>query len=93
MARSNQNSQVSEHATQRAHEIVDKAGSKAANVESQLREQAESAQETLSEKKELATEQLEETLDSVEGFIRRRPLTAAGIAFVAGALATQLMRK
>lgn len=76
----------------KAHEVIDSAADKGQDLERKLRDQASSAQQKLGEKKEVASNQVDETLAQVEGFIKDRPLAAAGIAFAAGMIATRLFR-
>jgi ElaB/YqjD/DUF883 family membrane-anchored ribosome-binding protein len=76
----------------KAHEAVDSAATRAEEVERRIREDAAEAQVRLTEAKEAATGQFEDSLARVESFIRKRPMTAAGIAFAAGILATRLVR-
>jgi ElaB/YqjD/DUF883 family membrane-anchored ribosome-binding protein len=76
----------------KAHEAVDSAAARAEDVERRIREEAAEAQVKLTETKEAATGQFEESLARVESFIRKRPMTAAGIAFAAGILVSRLAR-
>lgn len=76
----------------KAHEAVDSAAARVEDVERRIREEATEAQVKLTETKEAATEQFEASLARVESFIRKRPMTAAGIAFAAGILASRLAR-
>lgn len=75
-----------------AHEAIDNAATRAEPVERRIRDGAADAQEKFHEKKEAAAEQIEDSLASVESFIKARPMTAAGIAFAAGILASRLLR-
>lgn len=79
-----------EKARVKAHEAVDSAAARVEDVERRIREEAGEAQVTLTEKKEAATEKFDDSLARVESFIRKRPMTAAGIAFAAGILASRL---
>lgn len=83
---------TTEKARVRAHDAVDSAADRAENVERKIREEAAQAQVKLAEKKESAAEQFEDSISRVESFIRKRPMTAAGIAFAAGILASRLTR-
>ena len=76
----------------KAHEAVDSAASRVEDVERRIREEAAEAQVKLAETKEVATEQFENSLAQMESFIRKRPMTAAGIAFAAGILVSRLVR-
>jgi ElaB/YqjD/DUF883 family membrane-anchored ribosome-binding protein len=81
-----------EKARERAHEAVDSAAARAEPLERRVRSEATSAQQKLHETKEAATGKVEDSLASLESFIKARPMTAAGIAFAAGILASRLMR-
>jgi ElaB/YqjD/DUF883 family membrane-anchored ribosome-binding protein len=76
----------------KAHEAIDSAAARAEDVERRIREEAAEAQVKLTETKAAAAGQLEDSLARVESFIRKRPMTAAGIAFAAGILASRLAR-
>lgn len=77
----------------KAHQAVDGAADRAVNVERKLRDEAAVAQVKLGEKKEAAQEQLEETMASLEAYIRQNPMKAAGIAFGAGLVVSRLLRR
>lgn len=83
---------TTEKARARAHDAVDGAADRAGEVERKVRDEAAEAQVKLREKKAAATEQFEDSLSRLESFIQQRPMTAAGIAFAAGVLASRLMR-
>lgn len=83
---------TTEKARDRAHQAVDGAADRATGVERRIREEAADAQEKFHQTKEAATQQVEDSLTRVESFIKSRPMTAAGIAFAAGILASRLMR-
>lgn len=76
-----------------AHDLIDDTAAKAENVELRLREKAAAAGETLEAKKDSANEQVEQSLARVESFVKEKPLTAAGIAFAAGVVATSVLRR
>jgi ElaB/YqjD/DUF883 family membrane-anchored ribosome-binding protein len=83
---------ATEKARERAHETIDSAAARAAQVERRIREETAGVQETLREKQAAAAEQVDHSLERVESFIRARPMIAAGIAFAAGVLASRLLR-
>jgi ElaB/YqjD/DUF883 family membrane-anchored ribosome-binding protein len=83
---------ATEKARERAHESIDSAAARAAQVERRIREETAGVQETLREKQAAAAEQVDHSLERVESFIRARPMIAAGIAFAAGVLASRLLR-
>lgn len=76
-----------------AHELIDDTADKAENVELRLREKAAVAGEKIEATKDTANEQVEQSLAQVESFVKQKPLTAAGIAFAAGVVATSILRK
>jgi ElaB/YqjD/DUF883 family membrane-anchored ribosome-binding protein len=76
-----------------AHEAIEGAARKAEPVERQLREQAGKAGDQLEAGQAAAAKQLEQSVKSVESFVRERPVAATGIAFAAGALAAILLRR
>lgn len=76
-----------------AHELIDDTAEKAENVERRLRSKAADAGEKLDATKESANEQVERSLARIESFVQTKPLTAAGIAFAAGVVATSILRR
>ena len=77
----------------RAHDAIDDAASRAEPVEHKLRDRAGKAQERLDASQEQARQQVQQTIESLEDFIKRRPATAAAIAFAAGVVTTALLRR
>ncbi len=84
---------TTERAASIAREAIDGAARKAEPVERQLREQAVKAGDRLEAGQAAAAQQLEQSMKSVESFVRERPVAATGIAFAAGALAAILLRR
>jgi len=76
-----------------AHDAIDGAAKKATSVEHQLREQAHKASEQVGDVQAAAKHQVEQTMQTVENFIRERPVAATGLAFAAGALAALILRR
>ena len=76
-----------------AHEAVDSASEKAEGIERKLRSEARRAGEKIDRGEDRARHQLDETLASMEDFIRERPMAGAGMAFVAGMLAAMILRR
>lgn len=76
-----------------AHNLIDDTAAKAEDVERQLRRKAAAAGEKYVETKDSANKQVEQSLASVEDFVRERPITAAGIAFAAGVVASSILRR
>ena len=76
-----------------AHKLIDNTAAKAEEVERQLRRKAAKAGEKYEDTKETANEQVEQSLAKVESFVREKPMTAAGIAFAAGIIASSILRR
>jgi ElaB/YqjD/DUF883 family membrane-anchored ribosome-binding protein len=76
-----------------AHEAVESASTKAEDVERKLRSEARRAADSVDRGEARARHQLDETLTSMEAFIRERPMAGAGMAFVAGMLAAMILRR
>ena len=84
---------ITDKAREFAHEAVDSASSKAEDVERKLRSEAHRAADSIDKGEARARHQLDETLTSMEHFIRERPMAGAGMAFVAGMLAAMILRR
>ena len=76
-----------------AHGLIDETAARAEDVERQIREKAAVAGDKLDATRESANEQVEQSLARVEKFVKDKPMTAAGIAFAAGIVATSLLRR
>ena len=88
-----ENESVTERVASSAHETIDSAAAKAEGIEQQLREGAVKAGKKLEESQEATMAQVDKSLSELESFVKGRPIAAAGIAFVAGVLATALLRR
>lgn len=75
------------------HEVVDKAAEGFGTAEERLRAEARQAAEMVREGKDLARSQGEELVGKVTDYVRENPLTALGIAFVAGSIFSALSRR
>lgn len=84
---------TSERVTNLAHEAIDSASDKAADVETKLREEAGKLAEKSNEHAREAREKLDDTVNTVDSFVRERPFAAAGIAFAVGALGAMLLKR
>lgn len=73
-----------------AHDVVDQVADRAEAAERQVREQVAEKEGALRETADIAAKRSNKLADDIKKFTRERPLTTAGIAFVAG-LATSLM--
>lgn len=76
-----------------AHDAIDSAANSAEKVERKVRKGVADANETFEKSHEAASDQIRQSVDSLESFVQKRPVAAAGIAFAAGALATVLLRR
>lgn len=84
---------ITEKARAFAHEAVDSASAKAEGIERKFRSEARRAGEKVGKSEDRARHQVDETLASMEEFIRERPMAGAGMAFVAGMLAAMILRR
>lgn len=71
---------------EKVHKAVDKAAASLAVAEERTRKGAAEAVETVREGKEYAQTRTEDLLATVTRYVRENPLTALGIAFVAGSI-------
>ncbi|MEO3864033.1 DUF883 C-terminal domain-containing protein [Rheinheimera fenheensis] len=92
-ANSGLNSPVTAKASEAAHHAVDAVAAKAANAEDSLRKTAASSQETLAHKQEEIKQQLQSSYSKTRELAAQNPLATAGIAFAAGMLVTELLRR
>ncbi|MFO7603031.1 MAG: hypothetical protein R6X06_04360 [Gammaproteobacteria bacterium] len=86
-----------EHATtdrlaERAHESVDKFSKTAGKAEERIRQEAKDAEAHVQDVGQKAKERSNEILQSIGGFVRDKPLTSLGIAFVTGTVLSALSR-
>lgn len=84
---------TSERVTNLAHDAIDSASEKAADVETKLREEAGRLAEKSNERAREAREKLDETVNTVDSFVREKPFAAAGIAFAAGVLGAMWLKR
>jgi len=92
-AKQSESAPTSKRVASLAHESIDRASDKAEKVEKKLREEADRIAEKSSETAEDAKKRLEDTVSTVEGFVRKRPFAAAGIAFAAGVIGAFLVKR
>ncbi len=90
---SNSDTSTTQKVAGAVHQAVDGAAKKAEPMEHQLREQASKASEHVGDAQAAAKLQVEQTMRTVESFVRDRPVAATGLAFAAGALAAILLRR
>ena len=76
-----------------AHDSIDNASEKAAQVERKLRAETERIAEKSGDTAVAAKEQIDATITRVEGFVKERPFAAAGIAFAAGVVGALLLKR
>jgi len=75
------------------HDVVDKAAESLGTAEERLRGEAREAAGKVREGKEFACTRGEELVGKVTDYVRENPLTALGIAFVAGSIFSALNRR
>lgn len=88
-----QKATTTEQVRQAAHDAVDTAASKAEELELRARAKSAEVQQKASAGKADAQEQFDEAFDKLEAYIRKKPLTSAGMAFGIGVLATMILRR
>ncbi len=76
-----------------AHDVIDSAADRAEEVEKKVRVEAARVAEKADMSKDEAKQQLDQAMDKIDSFIRERPVTAVGIAFGAGVVATLLLKR
>lgn len=84
---------ITDKARKFAHEAVDTASAKAEGVERKVRDEARRVSDKVDRGEARARHQIDETLTSMEEFIRERPMAAAGMAFAAGMIAAMILRR
>ncbi|WP_018141984.1 YqjD family protein [Thioalkalivibrio sp. ALJ7] len=84
---------TTQRVAEQAHEAVDWAAEHAGQAEERIREGMNSADEEVRERAAKARQGSEDVLRAVGNYIRENPLTAVGLAFVAGSLFSSLTRR
>jgi len=84
---------ASERVASRAHEAIDKAAASASQAEQRVREKAAMAAERARRAEQELEERMSEGVERVRNYVERNPMTAAGIAFVAGVVLSSLFRR
>lgn len=75
------------------HDAVDQAADKAEHIEQRVRASAAETGERLQAGQQAAADGVARSVSTVEQFVNERPLAAAGIAFAAGVVFTNLLRR
>ena len=84
---------ATKEAARAAHRMVDEISERVEPVEIRAREKASAAAERASEQAESVTQSAKSAVGRLEETVRERPLTAAGIAFAVGYVASALLRR
>jgi ElaB/YqjD/DUF883 family membrane-anchored ribosome-binding protein len=84
---------ITDKARKFAHEAVESASARAEGVERKVRDEARRVADKVDKGETRARHQVDETLTSMEEFIRERPMAAAGMAFAAGMIAAMILRR
>ncbi|WP_290647581.1 hypothetical protein [Aquisalimonas sp.] len=93
MATESSGRRTTEEVAGKAHETVDRVAEGAGRAEEAARERLSGAGDEVREKVQYGKERADDLLGSVSGYIRDYPLTAIGLAFVAGTLYASLKRR
>lgn len=88
-----QEHEITDQVTGKLHEVVDKAADSLGGAEERIRREAHEAGEKFREGKQQAQVRVEDVVGTVSTYVRENPLTALGIAFVAGSLISSLTRR
>lgn len=84
---------VTDAARRVAREAIDAAAEKAGGIERKVRSESDRLGERAGEARQDGRESFDEALASIEAFIRREPVKAAGMAFAAGLVAALILRR
>ena len=76
-----------------AHEAIDRLSERVAQTEERLRGAANQGQQSWTEKQEEVRAQVEGSVSSARDYARENPLMTAGIAFAAGLIVANLLRR
>lgn len=76
-----------------AHEAIDRLSERVGKTEERLRSAASHGQENWSEKQEEMRAQFEGSVSNAREYARENPLMTAGIAFAAGLVIANLLRR
>ena len=88
-----QDAPTTRRAAEAVHDAVDQAASKAEHIEQRVRASATETGERVRAGQQAAADGVARSLNTVEQFVNERPLAAAGIAFAAGMVFTNLLRR
>lgn len=87
------NSSTTQAARQAAHETIDRAADRAEVVEDRIRREAAQMADKAHTGKDEAMAKWDDAVESLDDFVRSRPVASVGIAFGAGVLAALLLRR
>lgn len=76
-----------------AHEAIDRLSERVARTEERLRGAASEGQQTWTERQEELRAQVEGSVSSAREYAQENPLMTAGIAFAAGLIVANLLRR
>jgi ElaB/YqjD/DUF883 family membrane-anchored ribosome-binding protein len=93
LAPSDSSQSTTEKIAARAHDTVDRVADRSASAEQKIREQAERASEQFRATEERAKAIATESARTVESYIERNPIMSAGVAFVAGLILSNMLRR
>lgn len=88
-----QSAPFTEQTVSAAHEAIDRLSARVARTEQQLRGAASQGQEQWSERQEELRAQFEGTWAQARDYAQENPMAAAGIAFGAGFIIANLLRR
>lgn len=86
-------SNASDRAAKKAHDVIDRAADAAAGAEQRLRAKAEEARDRALAAGGQARANSDEWVNEARLYIHERPIAAVGVAFVAGYIMAALFRR
>jgi ElaB/YqjD/DUF883 family membrane-anchored ribosome-binding protein len=76
-----------------AEQALEAASEKASSFERKVRDESAHLSKEAEARRREASEKMDVALSEVDGYIRKRPVAAAGMAFAAGVLAALVLRR
>jgi ElaB/YqjD/DUF883 family membrane-anchored ribosome-binding protein len=89
----NSEAKTTTQAAERAHNIVDGVADKAADLETRTRAGLGTAAAKAHEARTEIERDAKQAIGSIEKFVTKQPVTTVALAFVAGLIATALLRR
>jgi ElaB/YqjD/DUF883 family membrane-anchored ribosome-binding protein len=85
--------ETTQHIASAAHDAVDRFAKTASQAETEVRTRASELADKARESEERAIETFDQNVRKARAYVKRNPLTSAGIAFAAGLVISNLIRR